>query len=188
MTKCFLNILILFTFLTSCASIDDSIFQADDLNHNANLTSFEGQYRNDPLEFNQVKKRGYLSYFDSTFFFWSHFHLLNEYSLKEKKDMIFKLNFENEKKISASLILQDSVIRTKTIRGKWKDGYFYKNAKFFFSPFIPLLFGYNTSILRFGIDTDGNLICENSWNIYMGSFIAGTNSKGQRLTKFKKNN
>ena len=51
-------------------------------------------------------------------------------------------------KITFTLYDEQGLVRSKTIRGKYKDGYFYSRQKMVLVPFFPMLFHYNFQRFR----------------------------------------
>jgi hypothetical protein len=176
----------IFSILSSCVSIketsnDTAIILTED-NHGL----LEGRYSNIAINFKkeEVRGRSYLS--ESTYFLWPIIGYEGKLSTDDREKADIQIDFLSDKKIRVSLMLNDSVLSSKKIKGQFKDGYFYKRPYSVMIPLFPLLYGYNTNRLRFGINTEGNLSMDYAWNTYAFFLVAGRNTKGNTNSEFKR--
>jgi hypothetical protein len=93
--------------------------------------------------------------------------------------------FKGQRKILISLYEKDSLIDQKKVKGKLKNGYFYRKPYFVGLPLFPLIYGYNTYRYRIGIK-DSSLVIDNKWNFWAFAVVAGNKSKGQSHSRFKR--
>lgn len=91
----------------------------------------------------------------------------------------------DKNKIILRLLRGSEVVKTKKIRGKYKDGYFYRRCQFVVFPFIPILFGYRIERQRIGLEENMLIVDlrENRWAFFI---IAGQYENSQHRAKYKK--
>jgi len=166
-------------FISSCAIIENTDRPNLDKITKTNYRKIEGTYNNASNDstikvVNEVTKSlwfqiGYENWRDTN---WNNQRVV--------------LKFVTDKKIIAELYQNGELINHKTIKGKIKDGYFYRRPFFIVIPFIPLVFGYNTHRYRIGL-IDNNLIVDNKENFWVFAIAAGnTENKQTTLTYDKK--
>ena len=80
----------------------------------------------------------------------------------------------------------DKFVFSKNIRGKFRNGYFYRRPKVYVMPLIPLLFGYNFERTRIGITTNEDLIIDYTINMWGFALVAGSAEKGATSSIYKK--
>ena len=76
-------------------------------------------------------------------------------------------------------------IDQRTIKGKMKNGYFYRRSYFFAMPLVPLFFGYKTYRYRIGVTKD-SIVIDSKWNYWMYVIFGGSTSKGESFSRFEK--
>jgi len=91
----------------------------------------------------------------------------------------------DEHKIILKLVEGSRIIKTKTIRGKYKNGYFYTRCQVIVMPFVPLLFGYRVQRQRIGLEED-MLIVDLRESRWAFSILAGQSENSQQEAKYKK--
>ena len=62
-----------------------------------------------------------------------------------------KIQFITPNKANISLVRLNTIIKTKTIRGRFKMGYFYLHRRLHLIPFFPILFYYSDNLCRIGL-------------------------------------
>lgn len=176
----------LFMVFQSCAVIDKNGFSNKSILDEKSLHKIDGYYKNYPdSSFGQMK-----DLLDGRTFkpkpFW---YQINDFRLFHDTNRLKKQTIElktiSKKKIRFLLHEGDTVIQAKTIRGKLKDGFFYRRPFFVFSPLFPLVFGYRTYRYRIGY-LDDTIFIDYKWNVWAFALAAGDFSKGNSHSKFKK--
>lgn len=84
-------------------------------------------------------------------------------------------------KITFNLYDERGLVRSKTIRGKYENGYFYSRQKMVLVPFFPLFFHYNFQRFRVG-PADNSLVVHerrNSISLFFLLHVSKDNWKGQ---------
>ncbi|MGV3611381.1 MAG: hypothetical protein ACO1N0_10555 [Fluviicola sp.] len=82
------------------------------------------------------------------------------------------IEFVSAKKATVSFYRNERVCFSKTIRGKFKSGYFYRRPKWYFVPFVPLFFGYKNEQLRIGKSGD-QLLVDHYDNSFLFLLVGG---------------
>jgi hypothetical protein len=106
-------------------------------------------------------------------------------TLETFRQQTVTIDFLSDKKGLAKLWDNGEVRKTKTIRGKIRDGYFYRRPYFFAVPLIPLIFGYKTYRYRIGINGD-SIVVDYRWNFWAFAIASGNYSHGQSNSIFEK--
>lgn len=98
---------------------------------------------------------------------------------------VVKIDVVDENKILLELMSGSETIKTLKIRGKYKNGYFYRRPQVVVVPFVPLLFGYRIQKQRIGIEEDMLIVDlrENRWAFFL---LAGQNENSQHEAKYRK--
>lgn len=104
---------------------------------------------------------------------------------KNKSEQTISLKFINKRKLQLALYKNESLVKQKNIRGKIKDGYFYKRPIFILYPLVPILFGYQTHRSRFGL-IGKNLILDKKEHYWVCSFGFGETSNYQVTGTFER--
>jgi len=97
----------------------------------------------------------------------------------------FRVAVVDENKLAVSLLKDSIVVKSKTIRGKLKNGYFYRRKALLVMPFVGVLYGYTAHRQRIGIENE-TLIVDLRDNVYMGFLTAGHVVNEQRKTRYRK--
>jgi len=71
------------------------------------------------------------------------------------------------------------LIFKKSLRGKFKDGYFLFRPKFYILPFLPLAYAHNFERGRIGFTEDHQLILDYSKRMWAFALVAGSSEKGR---------
>ena len=140
-----------------------------------NISKLDGLYQNISTE-----AQGTFSYS-----IWDRLVVYSNKRLTNWENHTIKIESISSKKILLSLMYNDQVVDQKIIRGKIKDGYFYRRPIFIVMPFFPLIYGYNTNRSRFGLVED-ELVIDDRKNIWMGLLIMGKYKKSTTSLKYKK--
>jgi len=91
------------------------------------------------------------------------------------------VNPTSKDEITFNLCDERGLVRSKTIRGKYKHGYFYSRQKMVLVPFFPLFFHYNFQRFRVG-PADNSLVVHerrNSISLFFLIHVSKDNWKGQ---------
>lgn len=91
--------------------------------------------------------------------------------VKQAKEWI-NIEFVSEKKATVSFYRDEQFCFSKTIRGKFKKGYFYRRPRFYFIPFVPLFFGYKNELVRIGKSGD-QLVVDHYDNSFLFLLVGG---------------
>lgn len=148
------------------------------------MQSLSGSFANTASHFEIEELRGKSFTTESNLFLWDIFDHHKGLTHDQRENCIVEIEFLKSSKAEVRLIYQDSIIDRRKIRGKFKNGYFYKRPLFVVIPLFPIAFGYNTMRYRIGMNEDKNLIMEKSWNTYAFALIAGSNTKAQVFAEF----
>ncbi len=139
-----------------------------------NLHLLDGTYEN-----NEAESAGYLDYFWGSYFKSKESRIIYDMKLEEKPCYYITLKVINKKRISATLHVNETYIKSYLIKGKIKKGYFEQNRKGYFLPAI-LLNQYHSSKFRIGLLNNNNVITDSRkiefTNYYFFSFIKDNHS------------
>ena len=178
------SLLLLCGLLTaSCAVIKDTPQgQVTRLGKN-DVEKLDGQFSNYPTTADGVEKSTRSDDFEPLTL-WSQIDGVKEYGKKEdfeKQSVTFE--FSSKKKCVARLWDHGELKSSKKIRGKVKDGYFYRRPYFVAIPLVPLVFGYKTYRYRLGINED-LMVVDYRWNYWGFAIAAGSYGRGQSNSSF----
>lgn len=116
------------------------------------------------------------SYLVSTFeplSLWSHIDGLRQFGAEDSiREECVTFDFVSGKRAVAKLWNKSELKETKKIRGRIKDGYFYRRPYFVVYPLVPLVFGYKTYRYRIGVN-DGSLVVDYRWDFWAFAIAAG---------------
>lgn len=93
------------------------------------------------------------------------------------------LDVLSSKRIRASLFVNDSLVERIKLKGKIKNGYFYRRKYFIAIPLVPLAFGYKGYRYRIGL-IDDSLVVDYHWKFMLFVISAGTDGKGRASARF----
>lgn len=171
--------------VTSCATIKNDPKRALSKLEKTDFKKLEGQFSNYPTtsEINIEREMFSSNYTQLTL--WSQF---DEYQYKDSierlKEQIVTLDFISSRKAVAKLWDSGELIKTKKVKGRIKNGYFYYRNHFIVFPLFPIVFGYDTYRYRIGLTTKDSIVIDNKWNYWGFAIIAGGFSKGQTSAEF----
>lgn len=164
-------------FTASCATINhDSIVPVNKIDEN-DYRQLNGQYFNYPKESRGQLLRSITNGKYQPESFWANLNQFQIGPASDWKKQTVDIEFLSAKKAVFKLYEGDSLIDEKIVRGKFKDGYFYKRPFFVALPLVPVLFGYNTHRLRIG-KAENVVVVDYKWNIWMFLMVAGQSEKG----------
>jgi hypothetical protein len=182
----FIFLLTLAIYLQGCAVIKDvESYKTESLDKN-NYSKLNGMYSNIHSDTTVISYNHHvLEYRPKTL--WCHTYSFNKDKEKGNAEaQIVRLEFKTHRKILLSLFEKDSLISNRVIRGRIKDGFFYRKPHFVLIPLIPIaVFSYDTYGYRIGLVKDG-LVIDYKWNYWGFALLAGGTGKGQTSTTFKK--
>jgi hypothetical protein len=182
-----IKLIIAIILLSSCSVIRENVHSTSHNKLEASRESIEGTFENFPVEFELKEFRGKSFNYESNYYLWNVFSVHSGSVDHEVwKECYVQIDFLTDTKAEVRLIYKDSILDKRKIRGKLKDGYFYKRPSFVIVPLFPLVFGYNTGRYRLGLNENQNLIIEESWNVWAFALIAGSDTKAQAFAKFKR--
>ena len=182
-----LNPILSILLLCSCSVLREGIHEPKAKLRVDSAQKLDGIYVNLPDTFKITEFRGRSFSNQENHYLWNIFSThTGKVDHSKWADCKVQVDFLSDKKAQVSLMYQDSIGQSRIIRGRLKDGYFYKRPSFVIVPLFPLAFGYNTRRYRLGLDVNQNLIIEESWNIWAFAFIAGSDTKAQTFAKFKR--
>lgn len=95
------------------------------------------------------------------------------------------LEFASQKRVIAKLWNDGVLQETKVIKGKMKNGYFYRRPYFIAIPLVPLVFGYDTDRYRIGL-VSNTVVIDYKWNYWGFAIAAGSFSEGQRSSNYER--
>jgi len=141
-----LNFLLLITILTSCATLKSDKYVDGQIElTKENLNLLNGKYSRNPV--NQSEKwKGDL--------FWNFY--TRGYNVGADSLCAIKLKVIDEKHLDVTIMKNDSIIKSKVLKGKIKNGYFEMKRRVFFIPTIYLNV-FRTTKFRIGLLENENL-------------------------------
>ena len=99
-----------------------------------------------------------------------------------------EMEFTSPKSVTLSFYRNDKFIFSDTIRGRFKKGYFYRNPRWYFAPFIPLFFAYKNELLRIGKSGDNLVVDYYNRNWGMLVIVGGSSKERSKSVYHKKKN
>lgn len=167
--------MLLLAYSFTCCAVIPAIERPDlERLNETSISRLDGLYENISTEAHET--------FTSSL--WDRLFTYNNKQLADWENHSIKIEAVNSNKILFSLVEHGQVIEKKIIKGKIEDGYFYRRPSFILMPFFPLIYGYNTSRSRFGLE--GNkLVVDDRINIWMGLLIMGKSEKSTTSLKYK---
>jgi hypothetical protein len=180
-------LLILCLVLTSCAVTKDAPQRQMVKVEKRDFKKLNAQFSNFPTNATGVIKRDFVSSSFKERTFWDQIAGNTVAgTIDDYKRQTVTLEFLSNKKAIAKLWDNGELKRTKKIRGRIKDdGYFYRRPFFIVMPTVPLVFGYSTRRYRIGLTSD-SIVVDSKWDYWAFAIFAGSYSKGQCSSTFKK--
>ena len=173
------------SFQGCCEIKNIPIPKIDSINKN-NYLNLNGQYSNSPSKWDTLFWIGQTERAYQPKSFWnSTYHFLREKPFANTSGLTVSLSVETKRKLSLTLYQTDTLIATRIIRGKIKDGYFCVKSHFAITPFIPLVFGYSGFSYRIG-KRDSTLLVDYRWKYWGFAILAGRSGRGQTRLFFNK--
>ncbi|AHM62794.1 hypothetical protein D770_22745 [Flammeovirgaceae bacterium 311] len=183
------NILVLGFLIMSCTSFKEIERSNRDYVDEANMFSLAGVYESIPHKLGNVV---YLSKPISVGDESQHNLLFERFKLSPTKNyadsasrFFVQVQPVNKKTIALNLIKDSEIQKTKRIKGKYKDGYFYRRKQLIIVPFVPILFGFRAQRQRIGLEND-LLIVDLRINMWVSFLIAGRFESSQQEAKYKR--
>ena len=138
--------MLLISIFTSCASLKSDKFVDGQIElTKQNLTSINGKYTRNPV--NQSEKwKGDL--------FWNFY--TRGFNVGADSLCAVELNIIDERRLNVTIMKNDSIIKSKVLKGKIKNGYFEMKRRVFFIPTIYLNV-FRTTKFRIGLLENNNL-------------------------------
>lgn len=175
----------LLTLGVSCATINHESIRTINKLDKEDFRQLNGRYSNAP---DDGRGRLLRSQYNGEYrpeSLWANIDHYQPGSSSDWSNQTVDIEFLSANKALFRLYQGDSLIDKKKVRGKFKDGYFYKRPFMVIMPFIPVLFGYNTNRLRIG-KAENVIVVDYKWNIWMFFLLAGQSEKGQSSLIFSK--
>jgi hypothetical protein len=171
--------------LTRCAVIKDSPNKDLVKLGITDIKKLNGQFSNHPTSVERKIEREMSESTSYTLLtLWDQITNFKYVDDKEKAQLV-TLEFVSNRKAVAKLWDNGKVKETRVIKGKIKDGYFYRRPHFIAIPLVPLVFGYDTYRYRIGLATDA-IVIDYKWNYWGFAIAAGSFSKGQTSSRYDK--
>lgn len=141
-----LYFLLIISILTSCATLKSDKYVDGQIElTNQNLNLINGKYTRNPV--NQSEKwKGDL--------FWNFY--TRGYNVGADSLCAVELKIIDERRLNVTIMKNDSIIKSKILKGKIKNGYFEMKRRVFFIPTIYLNV-FRTTKFRIGILENDNL-------------------------------
>jgi len=181
-----LLLLLLSALFTNCAVIKSNPNEKITKIEKSDFKKLNGQFSNYPIVSNGTIERDMVSTTFEPISLWSQ---IDGFKQPEAEDSIREqsvtLDFVSKKRAIAKLWDRSELRETKTIRGRIKDGYFYRRPYFFAVPLVPLFFGYKTYRYRVGI-SDDSIVVDYRWNFWGFAIAAGSYGRGKSNSIFER--
>jgi|JI10StandDraft_1071094.scaffolds.fasta_scaffold806334_1 hypothetical protein len=179
------KLLITSAFVVSCAAIKHDSIRIVNKLEKEDFKQLNGQYTNNPNDGSGKLLRSQYNGEYQLKSLWANIDSYQIGSSSDWKTQSVDIEFLTPKKAIFRLNKGDSLIDKKTVRGKFKDGYFYERPFLVIFPLVPVLFGHNTNRLRIG-KVENGLVADYKWNTWMFFLIAGQSEKGESSLIFSK--
>ncbi|ADV48738.1 hypothetical protein Celal_1425 [Cellulophaga algicola DSM 14237] len=141
--------------ISSCATLKKNEMAEHQIElTNENLHLINGTYEN-----NEHMRPPYLDYFWGSYLKAKEFKILSKEVTEEKNPYLITLKVVNKKKINATVKIKDRILKTYTIRGRIKNGYFEQNRKMYILPAL-LINEYHSSKFRIGLLENDKVITD----------------------------
>ena len=169
--------IIILLFFCSCATLQKPSGEKLISLSKENITRISGDYEN-------VAKND--SIFNWMDLLWNQLKYRGVYYEKEKA-LNTKVHIQviNEKRLEFQLFEGDKLVKQRIVKGKIKNGFFYKRPILIIYPFIPLVFGYHTEAHRIGL-VGNELVVYSKWNLWGFALVAGSEFKNESKIYYKK--
>jgi len=168
----------------SCAVIEDSPNRELIKLERSDFRKLNGKFSNHPTTVERKIEREMVKSNYDSLTLWDQISNF-KYNEQKSKVLTVTLDFASKRKIIARLWDSGELKQTKVVRGKIKDGYFYRRPHFIAIPLVPLVFGYDTYRYRIGLTTDA-IIVDYKWNYWGFAIAAGSYSEGQNSATYEK--
>ena len=94
-----------------------------------------------------------------------------------EKGTIVEIKFTSDKRATVNAFQNGTILFTKNIHGKFKNGYFYVRPKIFIIPFFPILYWHNFERVRIGKIGD-NIIVDHTLKSWGLALVGGGSDNG----------
>jgi hypothetical protein len=178
MLKNKLLLLLLPVLISNCAGIRDIPNERITKIEKTDFKKLSGKFSNYPRVSSGTIKSDVGSKFEPMSL-WSQIDGFKQFATEDSiREQCVTLDFVSKKRAIAKLWDKSELKRTKKIRGRIKEGYFYRRPYFVAVPLIPVLFGYNTYRYRIGI-SDESIVVDYKWNHWFFIIAAGGFGNGK---------
>jgi hypothetical protein len=103
------------------------------------------------------------------------------------QNVVVRLEFISRNKANVKVRNDQGLISSKSIKGKFKNGYFYLRPKGFIIPFFPIYYHHNFERARIGKSVKG-LIVDHTINSWGFALFAGSSDFGRSTSTYKEVN
>lgn len=172
----------------SCLSFEKSIKPTAESRHKS-WQSLGGIYQNAPAQIGEVV------HYDESIGGTSDIQqklLFNQFDFVSAKpdadtaaNLLVQLVPLNKHTLLLHLIHGSDTLKTKKLKGEYRDGYFYRRKQLIIAPFFPVLFGFRGQRQRIGIEGD-QLVVGQRKNMWVSFLIAGRSENYQQEIKYRK--
>lgn len=104
----------------------------------------------------------------------------------ESEEKMVELTFTSHKKATVCLYQHDSLIYTKYLRGKFKNGYSYVRPKILFIPFFPIFYVHRFERVRLG-KMGQDLVIDHSVCSTGFALLGGGSNNGRNTAVYRSN-
>jgi len=95
-----------------------------------------------------------------------------------------EIKFTSNKSATVNAYQNGTILFTKDIQGKFKNGYFYVRPKIFIIPFFPILYWHNFERVRIG-KVGNNIIVDHTLKSWGFALFAGGSDNGNSTSIYK---
>ena len=180
-----LFLLLLSVLLTSCTAIKDIPSERITKIEKTDFKKLNGKFSNYPSVSNGAMKSCVGLKFEPVSL-WSQINGYRQFGTEDSIRLQYvTLDFVSKKKAIAKLWDNSELKTTKKIRGRIKQGYFYRRPYFVAVPLIPLLFGYNLRKYRIGI-SDDSIVVDYRWDYWFFAIASGNCEHGKSSSIYQR--
>jgi hypothetical protein len=178
--------LFILTIIISRCALPDHLTRTSDQNPvltKETLSSYSGRYSNTPDNVIGVSEshEGPLERLtlESALSKYGH-NSANQYNNGQ-----VQLDFKSERELIVSVSYDGRISDRFIVRGRVKNGYFYRKKYFLLAPFIPIYFGYSFGHYRIRF-TEDHILIDNRSKYWLFFFVAGGSRTLNSTSQFRR--
>ena len=95
------------------------------------------------------------------------------------------MKFLSHKRATVTAYQNGAVLFSKSIRGRFKNGYFYAKPKMFIIPFFPIFYAHNFKRVRIG-KIGSDLVIDHTLKSWGFALMAGGSDRGRSTSIYKR--